>query len=54
VVGGRRVYFTGKVNKKHLEINKKNIPRTQTMPDALFGPVIVVTTLPKPPQTFKT
>ena len=32
----------------------KNVPRAQTMPDMLFGPVFVIATQYNPPQAFKT
>jgi hypothetical protein len=32
---------------------KKNIPRAQTTPDMLFGPVFVITTQSNPPRAFK-
>ena len=32
----------------------KNIPRAQTTPDMLFGPIFVIATQSNPPQAFKT
>ena len=33
---------------------KKSLPRAQTMPNMLFGPILVVTAFPNPPCPFQT